>query len=97
MKIISEEKIIEESKDHAMYYGFETDEVAEDSFRCGVYFAESELQNLAIEFAEWKDKNFFESERHHNRPIIYLSFNPDESNGYYLSQLFDKFINQRNK
>ena len=55
MKLIDESKIADGSNEaylklkHNAYFG--------SGFQRGVYFAENELQNIAIEFAEWSSNN----------------------------------------
>ena len=93
MKIINETKVKNEiSKIEKVVNG-----KLSTAFEKGVEFAENELQEIVLEFAKWKDLNFFESERHLNRPVIYVAYKQEESKEYSLEQLFDKFILERNK
>ena len=62
----------------------------EATFYEGVSFAESELQNLAIEFADWIS----------NEDLKYDGIKWEDKNGYIFGygtkDLFSKFIEQRN-
>lgn len=58
---------------------------------------QNEIKDYILEFSKWKDLNFFESERHLNRPVIYVSYNQKDSKEYSVEQLFDKFMLERNK
>lgn len=58
---------------------------------------QNELKNYVLEFAKWKDLNFFESERHLNKSVIYVAYKQNESKEYTLEQLFEKFVLERNK
>lgn len=63
------------------------------NFSQGVSFAEEELKNLAIEFAEWVVSESFEQ---HND----CSWSQNWEDGHFIHNsiaLFEKFIEQRNK
>ena len=105
MGLINEEKIVEKSwqlscevSDKFENLGPLTSSVAGvetgKGFSLGIRFAEEELKNLAIKFAKWKDLNFFELERHLNRPVIYISYDKSESQEYTIESLFQKFVEE---
>ena len=87
MKLIDESKIADGSNEaylklkHNAYFG--------NGFQSGVYFAENEIQNLSIEFADWL--------------AIYYDYGHSEEywfghdGKYTSSELFKKFIDQRTK
>ena len=58
-----------------------------------IEFAETELQNLAIEFAEWKELNVVKTM---NRTVdVYYTMKGISEMYFYNYQLFTKFIEQR--
>ena len=65
-------------------------EVAKEDFRAGVEFAESQLEELAIEFAEWIKENNEES--YDNLPTweAWLTYKVS------TNALFQQFIKERN-
>ena len=100
MKLISEEKVNDASNKYAVHnYKYHENATAHAiygsamDFKAGIKFAESELQNLAIEFSEWKDKNY----RRYSDKDIYLSNFNKKDQPHDLKYIFEKFISQRNK
>lgn len=88
MKIIDEEKVKNEiSKIEKVVNG-----KLSTAFEKGVEFAESELQNLAIEFAEWIDINGIRDNEHN------WKYKFDNYVKKFTSiEMFEKFIEQRKK
>lgn len=94
--MIPQERIEQAAKEHAdtqckMGYDCSLDdflEYAVQDFTAGVRFAESELKQIAIEFAEWTSENNFER-------MIGLWHHESETRSYTTSELFDKFLNER--
>jgi hypothetical protein len=93
MKLIDESKIAYGSNEaylklkHNAYFG--------NGFQSGVYFAENELQNLAIEFSDWKDSNCIKqwSSRHG----AFWSVNGKTAMYFHNRELFIIFMEQRTK
>ena len=86
MKLIDEEKVKVASENYSCNRSSETGQI---DFKAGVEFAENELKNLSIEFAEWL--------------AIYYDYGHSEEywfghDGKYTSaELFKKFMEQRTK
>jgi len=90
MKIITEEKIKVASENYSVNRSSDTGQI---DFKAGVNFAETELQNIAIEFAEWVRRNGY-----HNEKIGYYSKQTKVLISLYsTSELFTKFITERSK
>ena len=68
-----------------------------DGFDCGVRFAEAELKQTTIEFAEWCDEQYWS--RHHGDKNKDLWYNFDSGMNEYAttSELFAKFEAERNQ
>ena len=84
MGLIKNDKVKEQAIKHANFFhkrGTEANRQDIQIFECAIQFAETELQHLAIEFKNWCD--IFE--------------NKNQNIGYFNSELFSKFIEQRNK
>ena len=84
MKLISEEKR-NEGFDECLKFGIPKT----PNFSQGVDFAELELQNIAIEFLEWIVQNA--------KAVRYNRFSTNEGVQYSTTELFTKFLEQRNK
>jgi len=69
--------------------------MSETYWNLGVNFAENELQNLAIEYSEWlsaqKDYSFCKNKN------VWTLYGKSREFDLTSKQLFDKFIEQRNK
>ena len=88
MKIIDEEKVKNAAAEYANEhwgYNYVTENKLHDenAFEAGVKFAETELSNLAIEFAKY------------DTTLFHCSFN--EWAKLSMEELFEKFIEQRKK
>ena len=90
MKLISDEKVHSEVEKYANKSSLEW-----ISFVNGAHFAEAELQNLAIEFADWKDSNCTKqrSDIHGG----FWSVNGGTAMYFHNRELFMVFMEQRNR
>ena len=94
MKLISKTRIRKEADVYFEIVEWENEySLSVKSFEKGVDFAETELQNLAIEFTEWKDKNY--NTRVFSDCIEYDTYSRPIMTTYSTSELFNKFIEQR--
>lgn len=94
MLISVETRLKEEHKTEALLHlACGAKEFSSASFRRGIDFAEGELKNLAIEFAEWVVSESFEQ---HNDGSWSQNWE-DGHDVHNSTALFEKFIEQRNK
>lgn len=85
MKLVSDEKIHSEVEKYTNKSSLEW-----ISFVNGAHFAEAELQNLAIEFAEWIDINGVRSDEH-----VWRYRFDNYVKKFTSSEMFEKFVEQR--
>jgi hypothetical protein len=93
MELISKEKI---ENNAGNSYGFNLNWGHRSAFKQGAEFAENELQNLAIEFSDWKDLNCVKqwSSKQGNYWTINGKFEPMY---FHNRELFIIFMEQRTK
>ena len=81
-----------ETSSYECFFHYTDELLYSAGFREGEQTKEEELQNLAIEFAEWVGKNHHLT-KHPTEPEIWTNY----TENYTTAELFTKFITERNK
>ena len=89
MKIFNEEEVDKASLQYStlIHSTDELDSIEAEAFAAGVEYAESKVEDLCIEFAEW----MFTS------PMILTDDNGGVGSNVTTSELFQEFLTQRNE